>query len=277
VGVEVPKSDGGEVQYASNVTNENGEPVIVPLEGTVNTEIEKSAEQIIAENIVGFLNEAPGYTDEEIKLGLITLKTEKTDDLGLIHSPYVQGRMLGYTKTITGDNLLIFFGTKDKERERFVTVARIPLYTVCDSLSPIKFRTGVLGSNEWSGGIPSGSAIKDEVILINTLNREINRNVLFGLIAKEPTAKEIKKYGTCDSSMTYLNEMKENVFYTRSLNAAVYRNGISKLDYKDPGLNLWKITPESINTDFVENKVNLLLTNNGVVNVPVSIGLFFTK
>lgn len=255
VGVEVPNSNGGEVQYATNVTNENGEPVIVPLEGSGSSEVEKSQIDLIAERSVGYLSGAEGYTDEEIMKKLFVLPAEKTSDLGLIHINSIQGVFLGYTETLDGDKIVMFLGVKDRDLERMVVAVDIPIYVVGDKSTPIRFNLNQSPSLEW-GGTRIGGAVKDIDFLKKKLDYIADRekykgNVIVDLYTDKPTDDEVNEYSSYGvSSARYMEEMKKAYLLNRSLDSVVFRNAIKKLEFKNP-----KSKIRSFSGDVTENFV----------------------
>jgi len=272
-GVEVPKSDGGEVQYGTNVTNESGEAAAKTLEWR---EQERTPEQMIAENIMNYLNGAPGYTDEEIKKGLIVWSLEKTDDLGLINTRDVQGIFLGYVNRNDG-NLLLFLGTKDVDKNRIVTIVRMPFYGIGDKTAPLKFCLIVNSSRVYVGDTSSHSDMletKDTEKALLALEKQKNRNMVFSLSVDKVTDEEIQRAASFNSEteMIYAGELKETVYCSRSLDALVYKNGVEKLEYKDPGRKLW-LLEDSSSLDNAEAFVGAA-TVGDISNVPFAHYLF---
>ncbi len=245
---------------------------IVTIAETLNpTETEKSPEQVIAENIINYLNEAPGYTDEEIKSGLITIKSEETEDLGLIHTRNVQGIFLGSLKDSVEDNLFLLLGVKDVNQKRFVTSVRVPLYVLDDTASPFKFTVTNLNSlNLSSGG--SGFQTKDNSTIINRLDDCLGRNLVVNLNTDKITSKEIAKgKNRGANSLRYIEEIKETVYYTRSLNADVFRNSL-ELEYPDPKLKIFRIDTGS-DEPLIITSLNSLVFDNISISIPVILGM----
>lgn len=251
-------------------------------------EKEKTSEQIIAGNMLSFLSSETPNTDEEIKSGLMVSLSEEEiipgsvgaeiiDDLGLIRKRNIQGRMLGYLVTSDSDNLVLFLGVKDTKRERFVTAVRVPLYVVEDSEAPFKF--SIDSKNNLVFGNRDGSTYemtKDRDVLTDVLDNNTNENLMVNLYTDKLTNADLKsaeKYGS--STVKYANEMRDNIYCSRSLDFSVYRNGIDlefdDSEYTNHNVDLWKINDVSaINDNLFKN-----LVNGGVDNVPIILGLTY--
>lgn len=270
VGVEVPKSDGGEVKYASNVTNENGQPVIVPLEGSGSGEVEKKQEQMIIENMVSFLrNESPN-ADENIKDSLLTFYQEETEDIGLINERNVQGRLLGCSRTIDGRNLVLVLGVKDTKKVRFITLVRVPIYDV-ENPNTYGFPVSVLDDLSYIGGSASSMDVKSGEFIEGVLRGNFNRNIIVNLYTDKVTNDDIKRAKKV-GNVEYVDEMKKNVSFSKSLAAKVYRNNIS-LEFNNPKskLVMYKNIPD------IDDTLVKSFPSIDVSNIPIILGLTYSR
>jgi len=264
-GIETPEEV---LQKQGIENNETGQVIAETLN---STETEKSPEQVIAENIINYLNEAPGYTDEEIKSGLITIKNEETEDLGLIHTRNIQGIFLGSLEDSVGDNLFLLLGVKDVNQKRFVTSVRIPLYVLNDTASPFKFTVANLNSLSLNNG-GSGFQTKDSSAITDRLDDCLGRNLVVNLNTDKITSREIDKGKNCGAnSLRYIEEIKEAVYYTRSLDADVFRNSL-KLEYPDPNLKIFRIDTGSDEPSIITS-LNSLVVDNISTRIPVILGM----
>lgn len=275
---EMP-SQKGDILDQLDKSSVSEEIKTTPDLGTI--ENEKKPEQIIAENVVSFLKAETPHTDEEIKSRLIILSTEKTDDIGVANLDGIQGSLLGFLETEDKENLLMFLGTKDINKERFVTVVRAPLYAILNSSNPLVFNVNQLKGSNYFGSTEGGGPVKDKETIINALSTQLNRNLVFLPSTGNVTNKiidEYKKYG--ENCIKYLNDMKQNVPYVRSLFYDLYRNEEQKTNlvrFEDPGLKIRKIRIDDIGVDNVSDIIGSW-KNSDMVSIPIILGIrFFLK
>ncbi|MCW1948833.1 MAG: hypothetical protein KIH89_000050 [Candidatus Shapirobacteria bacterium] len=281
VGVEVPNNNGGEVQYASNVVNNNEKSAVKTLEGVGTTETERTLEEITIKNAVNYLNAAPattegdiGYTDEDIKNKLIILNDENTDGLGLAHTQNIQGIYLGYLENQINNNFFLIIGTQNKKKDRFVTALKIPLIPLCDPACPLKFNITQLKGRNWFAGSVSTSSTKNKEVLSSFLSSMIGSDFILDLYTdKVETAdiNNVRSYG--DSTVNYVTDLQTNYLFSRSLTYELYRSAIGKSKFKDPGLTTWQIK-NGADINQVTSSI-LALNTIDVSTIPVTLGVHF--
>jgi len=259
--------------------------------GLEMTRKEGTLEQVIVENMLSYLKVISPNTDAEIASGLmVSLSKEEIIpgavggeiivDLGLIRRRNVQGRLLGYLVTSDGDNLVLFLGIKDTNRERFITAVRIPLYVMEDSNTPFKFsidskKSLVFGSHDVGA---TYERTKERDVLTGVLDNNINRNVVVNLytdIISKADLNSTKNYGV-STFVRYVNEMIGNIYCSRSLDFSVYRNGIDlefdDSEYTDHKVDIW----ETNDVSAINDNLFKVLLNGAVDNVPIILGMAYT-
>ena len=249
-------------QIDNSAVNEKSETTT----GLGVTENDKKPEQIVAEDIVGYLNSETPHTDEEIKYGLfIGPKPEKIVDLGLIkYGDKLQGRFLGYLETDDKENLLLFIGLKDRKQDRFVTALRLALYVYENENLTHGFRLFEFGGlNITSGGKMTKLKDKKEILFI--LDSLVGKNVAADLVT-EKSENVPKNVGSVIIRLAEeINKVTVNV--SRSLAYDSFSNGI-KLDYSDPKKKVFTIKDGS-NDEVTSILSDLVSDNKKVVNVPI--------
>lgn len=246
-------------------------------QSTSKDEAGSISKQAIVENIVAFLNAESPHTDDEIKSRLIMLPYEMTTDLGLIHTRNVQGELLGYVSRDDG-NLLLFLGVKDVKKSRMITPVRIPIYAIDDDSSPLQFSlTGSKDRNLGNGGGSGTIAAmtKDSADILRVLDFNVNKNVMVTMSTDKITKDDLKRAAKYNSKTEtkYVNELKEGIYFSRSLDAMVYRNGIEKLEYKDPKRKLWLLTTDTTLDDAVPFVDEVAVGD--ITNVPFIHSVFY--
>ena len=265
---EMPSQKGSVLDQLENSVASGKTEAIVGL-GTV--ENEKRPEQIVAGEIVGYLNSETPNTDEEIKSEVFNVSWKKDFDLGLNVNGDIQGRFLGYLETDDKENLLLFIGLKDRKQNRFVTALRLPLYLYEDKSIPHYFLFDKYWGSDLAGS-HSTIKVKDTDKIIDGLDPLVGENVILVMDEtysdKAKTKKVLDLYSNNLNLKRFMEEKQEaGIGVARSLLFDSFSNGIRLLDYSDPKKKVFKIK-DGIDDEITDILLDLASDDKKVVNVP---------